>query len=121
LPQRWRGQGRAPRSPTGGASFARRSAPPDADDRGSPACPPPIDGIPQSRGIILEDMKKVTQSSAVISVKPHHLQTLEEPPLDAVVHARLVVTRESGREVLARISSPKPTKALKELMARRRN
>jgi len=49
----------------------------------------------------------------------HHLQALEELPLDAVVHPRLVVTRESGRKILTRIRSPKPTKALQELMARR--
>jgi hypothetical protein len=88
-------------------------------------------------------MDKDTQISAVISVATrqllerhvratglkkghlieaalrHHLQALEELPLDVVVHPRLVVTRESGRKILARIRSPKPTKALQELMARR--
>lgn len=49
----------------------------------------------------------------------HHLQALDELPLDAVVHPRLVVTRQSGREMLARIRSPKPTKALVKLMAGR--
>jgi hypothetical protein len=47
----------------------------------------------------------------------HHLQALEELPLDAVVHPRLVVTRRSGEEILSRIRSPRPTKALKKLMA----
>jgi len=49
----------------------------------------------------------------------HHLQALEELPLDAVVHPRLVVTRRSGREVLSRIRSAKPSRALRELMGRR--
>ena len=49
----------------------------------------------------------------------HHLQALEELPLDAVVHPRLVVTLRSGREILSRIRSPKPTRALRELMGRR--
>jgi hypothetical protein len=47
----------------------------------------------------------------------HHLQALEELPLDAVVHPRLVVTRRSGEEILSRIRSPRPTNALKKLMA----
>jgi hypothetical protein len=88
-------------------------------------------------------MDKETQISAVISVATrellerhvrasglkkghlieaalrHHLQALEELPLDAVVHPRLVVTRAAGREILARIRTPKPTKALEKLMARR--
>ena len=49
----------------------------------------------------------------------HHLQALEELPLDAVVRPRLVATRRSGEEMLSRIRSPKPTKALEKLMARR--
>ena len=47
----------------------------------------------------------------------HHLQALEELPLDAVVRPRLVVTRRSGQEILSRIRLPRPTKALKKLMA----
>jgi carbamoylphosphate synthase small subunit len=47
----------------------------------------------------------------------HHLQALEALPLDAVVQPRLVVTRRSGEEILSRIRSPRPTKALKKLMA----
>jgi hypothetical protein len=86
-------------------------------------------------------MRKETQISAVISVATrellerqvratgvkkghlietalrHHLQALEELPLDAVVHPRLVVTRQSGEEMLSRIRSPRPTAALKKLMA----
>ena len=86
-------------------------------------------------------MSRETQISAVVSVETrdllerharatgtkkghlieaalrHHLQALEELPLDAVVHPRLVVTRRSGEKVLSRIRSPRPTKALKKLMA----
>lgn len=88
-------------------------------------------------------MNKDTQISAVISVSTrellerhvratglkkghlieaalrHHLRALEELPLDAVVHPRLVVTQASGRAILARIRSPKPTKALERLLGRR--
>lgn len=47
----------------------------------------------------------------------HHLQALEALPADVVVNPRLVVTRRSGEEILSRIRSPRPTKALKKLMA----
>jgi hypothetical protein len=46
----------------------------------------------------------------------HHLQALETLPVDVVVSPRLVVTRRSGEEILSRIRSPRPTKALKKLM-----
>lgn len=49
----------------------------------------------------------------------HHLQALEELPLDAVAHPRLVVTRHSGQQILSRIRTPKPSRALRELMGRR--
>jgi hypothetical protein len=47
----------------------------------------------------------------------HHLQALEALPVDVVVNPRLVVTRRSGEKILSRIRSPRPTKALKKLMA----
>jgi len=86
-------------------------------------------------------MKKEKQISAVISVATsellqrhvratgirkgylietalrHHLQALEELPQDAVTRPRLVVTQRSGEEILSRIRSPRPTKALRKLMA----
>jgi hypothetical protein len=88
-------------------------------------------------------MQRETQISAVISVATrdllerqvratgmkkgrliedalrHHLLALQELPADVVAHPRLVTARRSGRALLARIKSTKPTKALKELMARR--
>lgn len=49
----------------------------------------------------------------------HHLLALQEIPADMVVHPRIVVDRPTGERILARIKSPKPTKALVELMRRR--
>lgn len=89
-------------------------------------------------------MQKETQISAAISVSTrellerhvratgmkkgrlienalrHHLLALQELPADMIVHPRIVVSRRSGEEILRRIQSPgRPTKALRELMARR--
>lgn len=36
----------------------------------------------------------------------HHLQALQELPADAIIPPRLVVTRQSGEEILKRLSSP---------------
>ncbi|MBI3045464.1 MAG: hypothetical protein HYY78_21860 [Betaproteobacteria bacterium] len=46
----------------------------------------------------------------------HHLQALQELPVDVVVHPRLVVTRKSGEAILEQIESGKPTEALRDLM-----
>jgi hypothetical protein len=47
----------------------------------------------------------------------HHLRALQELPADVIVPPRLVVTRESGREIVRRLEKPaRPTKAMKELM-----
>lgn len=47
----------------------------------------------------------------------HHLQALRELPLDVIIPARLVVTRESGEAVLARLEKPRrPTKAVRDLL-----
>jgi hypothetical protein len=61
----------------------------------------------------------VKKGHLIESALRHHLQALHELPLDAVVHPRLVVTRRSGEEILARMRSPKPTRALRELLGRR--
>jgi len=61
----------------------------------------------------------IKKGRLIESALRHHIRALEELPLDAVVHPRLVVTRRSGEELLSRIRSPKPTKALRKLMARR--
>lgn len=49
----------------------------------------------------------------------HHLVALQALPLDVIVHPRLLVTARSGRQLLARIGSPKPSKELRELMSGR--
>ncbi len=59
----------------------------------------------------------IKKGHLIESALRHHLLALDELPLDAVVNARLVVTRRSGKEILARMRSPRPTKALKKLMA----
>lgn len=50
----------------------------------------------------------------------HHLRALRELPADVIIPTRLVVTRESGARVLARIAKPgKPTAALRKLFRKR--
>ncbi|MEZ4226661.1 MAG: hypothetical protein R3B13_37280 [Polyangiaceae bacterium] len=46
----------------------------------------------------------------------HHLQALEELPADYIVHPRIVVSRETGDEMLRKTANPKPTAALRKLM-----
>ncbi|HZF09356.1 MAG TPA: hypothetical protein VFE33_11250 [Thermoanaerobaculia bacterium] len=46
----------------------------------------------------------------------HHLQALRELPLDVIIPARLVVSRDSGQAMLERVTKPqRPTKAMSEL------
>lgn len=49
----------------------------------------------------------------------HHLLALQELPADIIVHPKIVVTRASGEQVLGRLRSAKPTRALRSLMAGR--
>jgi hypothetical protein len=50
----------------------------------------------------------------------HHLRALRELPADIIIPTRLVITRESGARVLARLKKPgRPTKALRELFRQR--
>jgi hypothetical protein len=46
----------------------------------------------------------------------HHLQALEEIPTEYIIHPRLVVSRQTGEELLRKTESPSPTAALRELM-----
>ena len=46
----------------------------------------------------------------------HHLQALQELPVDVVVHPKLIVTRKSGEAILRQMKTGKPTKALRDLM-----
>jgi hypothetical protein len=46
----------------------------------------------------------------------HHLQALEEIPAEFVVHPRIVVSRQTGAELLRRAESARPTPSLRKLM-----
>lgn len=47
----------------------------------------------------------------------HHLQALQELPLDVILPTRIVVSRRSGEALVERLESRKrPTKALRDLM-----
>lgn len=49
----------------------------------------------------------------------HHLQALRELPLDVIIPARLVVSHQSGLDVLQRVEKPRrPTKAMRELFGK---
>lgn len=47
----------------------------------------------------------------------HHLQALDELPAEYIIHPRLVVSRETGEELLRQAESAQPTPALRELMS----
>lgn len=46
----------------------------------------------------------------------HHLQALDELPVEYVIHPRVVVSRKTGEEMLRKAESAEPTSALRELM-----
>jgi hypothetical protein len=46
----------------------------------------------------------------------HHLQALDELPVEYIVRPRLVVSRATGEEMLRQAESAEPTLALRELM-----
>jgi uncharacterized protein (DUF1778 family) len=46
----------------------------------------------------------------------HHLQALQELPSDVIVRPKIVVSRRSAEEILARMTAPRPTAALRKLM-----
>lgn len=46
----------------------------------------------------------------------HHLQALAELPSDVIIPPRVIVSRESGQTILARLAKPRrPSKAMKAL------
>jgi hypothetical protein len=49
----------------------------------------------------------------------HHLQALDEIPVEYIVHPRIVVSRETGEQMLRDAESAEPTPALRELMRNR--
>ena len=46
----------------------------------------------------------------------HHLQALDEIPVEYIVHPRIVVDRKTGEAMLREAESAEPTPALIELM-----
>jgi hypothetical protein len=46
----------------------------------------------------------------------HHLQALDELPAELVIHPRIVVSKQTGVDLLRRAESAEPTPALRELM-----
>lgn len=46
----------------------------------------------------------------------HHLQALQELPVDVIIHPRLVVTRKSGEAISKEVGKARPTEALRELL-----
>ena len=46
----------------------------------------------------------------------HHLQALDELPVEYIIHPRIVVSRKTGEEMLRQAESAEPTAALRELM-----
>ncbi|HVH42489.1 MAG TPA: hypothetical protein VM925_09100 [Labilithrix sp.] len=63
-------------------------------------------------------MTGVKKQHVINEALQHHLQALNELPMDIVVHPRLVLSAESGRKVLEAVtgSAPKPTAKLRALM-----
>jgi hypothetical protein len=49
----------------------------------------------------------------------HHLQALDEIPVEYVIHPRVVVSRETFEAMLGKAENPNPTPALRELMRSR--
>lgn len=62
----------------------------------------------------------VTQAYLIQQALLHHLQALEELPPDAIVPARLVITRDSAEHVRDRLRRPpEPTEEMKRLFGDR--
>ena len=69
---------------------------------------------------LLERQAKATgvkKGHLIESALRYHLRALQELPAEALVPARIVLTRRSFEQVATRLRSPgKPTKELQELM-----
>lgn len=46
----------------------------------------------------------------------HHLQALDELPMEFIIHPRLVVSRKTGERMIAQMESASPTEELRDLM-----
>lgn len=49
----------------------------------------------------------------------HHLQALDEIPVEYVIHPRIVVSQETFEEMMGKAENANPTPALRELMRSR--
>jgi hypothetical protein len=49
----------------------------------------------------------------------HHIQALDEIPVEYIMHPRVVVSRETFEEMMGKAENPNPTPALRELMRSR--
>ena len=69
---------------------------------------------------LLEEHVKATgikKGHLIEAALRYHLRALQELPADVVIPPRVVLTRRSFEELLARLRSPgQPTRALRELM-----
>lgn len=65
------------------------------------------------------DAHGVKKAHLIEEALQHHLQALRELPLDVIIPARLIVSRDSGQTVLDRLAKPRrPTKAMRELFGK---
>jgi hypothetical protein len=46
----------------------------------------------------------------------HHLQALDELPVEYIIHPRIIVSRKAGEEMVLQADSAEPTAALSALM-----
>lgn len=58
----------------------------------------------------------VKKGHVVEQALQHYLVALEHLPADVIVHPKLVVTRQSGAQVLKHARGGKPNKALRDLL-----
>jgi hypothetical protein len=75
--------------------------------------------ISESTRVLLETHVRATgvkKGYLVEQALLHHLQALEELPLELIVHPRIVVSRTTGEAMLKQINNPEPTPALRKLM-----
>lgn len=72
-----------------------------------------LDGMVKARGL--------KKGFLVEEALRHHLHALQDLPDDVIIPSTLVLTKQSFREVLGEIESPRPAPpALEKLMSRRR-
>ena len=75
--------------------------------------------VSQSTKDLLERQSRATgvkKGYLIEQALRHHLLSLEQIPLELVVHPKIVVSAKSGRAMLRQVSSARTTKALRKLM-----